>query len=171
MKRNPSVKPVWLICATLKTTLTLSSAKPSQSSPESVSMQVASPNNGGMPLFAVRVLTPKDDLTYMQFIWMFCPWITDISFSVICLMFCRIVQNFEKCLSPQTGNVHTTWSSWSVAVHVLTAALPLRPARHVTATAMMAAAALPVSTHILHYNIHIRYMQAYVISFMSHAQT
>lgn len=58
---NPSVKPAWLICATLKTTLTLSSAKPSQSSPESVSMQAASLNNGGILLFAVRVLTPKDD--------------------------------------------------------------------------------------------------------------
>lgn len=52
---SPSVKLVWLICATLQTTLTLSSAKPSQSSPESVYMQVASPNNGGVQISAVRV--------------------------------------------------------------------------------------------------------------------
>lgn len=55
------------------------------------------------------------------------------------------------CLSPQTRSVHTTCSSLSVQVHVRTAAPTLRPARHVTATAMMAAAALPVATHILHY--------------------
>ncbi len=86
---TPSVKPVWLICAILKTTLTLSSAKPSQSSPESVSMQVANLNNGGMQLFAVRVLPSKDDLTYMQF----------ICCSVVCLVFCRIVQNCEVFFS------------------------------------------------------------------------
>jgi len=52
---SPLVKPVWQICATQKTTLTSSSAKPSQNSPESVLMQVAGLNNGGMKLFAVRV--------------------------------------------------------------------------------------------------------------------
>lgn len=50
---TPSIKSVWMISATLKTTLTPSSAKPSQSSPDSVSMQVASPNDGGMKPFAV----------------------------------------------------------------------------------------------------------------------
>ncbi|KAM7406672.1 hypothetical protein PAMP_001037 [Pampus punctatissimus] len=64
-----------------------------KSSPENVSMQAASPNNGGTLLFA-------------------------------------------------TSNVHTTWNSWSVAALVLTAAPTLRPVVHVTATAMMAAAAL-----------------------------
>ena len=60
-----SVKPVWLMCATLKTKQAPSSAKPSQSSPDSVSMQVASPNNGGMQLFAVRV--HLNVLAVMQF--------------------------------------------------------------------------------------------------------
>lgn len=60
-----------------------------------------------------------------------------------------------KCLSLQIWNVHTTWSSWSIAVHVLTAAPPLSPARHVTVTTVMAAAALPVSAHISHYSANI----------------
>lgn len=68
-----------------------------------------------------------------------------------------------KCLPPQTKNVHTTWSSWSVAVHVLTAAPPLRPPRHVTAIAKMAAAVLPVPKYILHHSI--CYTQANAISF------
>lgn len=49
----------------------------------------------------------------------------------------------------QSRHVHTTWSSWSAAVHVLTAAPPLMLARHVTITAMMAAAALLVFTQNL----------------------
>lgn len=52
-----------------------------------------------------------------------------------------------KNFCPQTRNVHTTWCSWNVAVHVLTAVPPLRPARHVTAIVMMAAAALLVYSH------------------------
>lgn len=50
-------------------------------------------------------------------------------------------------------------------VHVLTAAPTLIPARHVTATATMAAAALLVSTHILNY---IMRLQACTIFFTSH---
>lgn len=69
---NPSVKPVRLICATLKTKLTLSSAKPSPSFPDSVSMQVANHSNGGMQLFAVRA--------HLN-VW---PCITGISCTVYC---------------------------------------------------------------------------------------
>lgn len=52
---NPLVKPVWWTRATLQTTLLLSSAKHFQSSPDSASMQVANPKNGGTIHFAVRV--------------------------------------------------------------------------------------------------------------------
>lgn len=149
---NPSVKPAWLICATLKTTLTLSSVKPSQSSPESVSMQAASPNHGGILLFVVRMLTIKkmtrhvylNALVYIS-LTLF-PDRSHVKYS------CLIVTSITlKCLSPQTKNVLTTWSSQSVAALALTAAPTLRPARHVTVTARMAAVALLVSTHILYY--------------------
>lgn len=55
-------------------------------------------------------------------------------------------------MSLQTSAVQKTWSSWSVAVLVLTAALTLMPARHATYTATMAAVALLVSKHVLQNN-------------------
>lgn len=67
--------------------------------------------------------------------------------------FCLFVVH-QQCLSPQTWNVHTTWSTWSMAAHVLTAAPPLMPARRVTATTTQAATALPVSTRLyLHHSV------------------
>lgn len=93
---NPSLKHAWLICATLTTIQTLFSAKQSQNSPESVSMQVASPNNGGMQLFAVRVPVPWNSCEHSMIN-------TDMSYS-----FFYVLQNF---LNIPTSNIKSLFVS------------------------------------------------------------
>ena len=68
-----------------------------------------------------------------------------------------------KSLSPQPRNVYTTWSSWSIAVHVLTAAPPLRPARPVTETTGMAAPALTVD-YTLYTTVYTCFVHSQLIS-------
>lgn len=138
-----------MTCASVTTTLTPSSAEPFQSSPDSVSMQAASPNDGGMKPFAVSNYLNVLALKLRTYLQHHLPQVLQ-SYSINS---CKATLQLKVYVSyVQTRTVHTTWNSWSVAVLVLIAALTLMPARHATYTAMMAAVALLVSKHILQNN-------------------
>lgn len=123
---GPSLKPACWTCATLKTPQTWSCVKPSQSSPDSVSMQEEAPQHGGTKPSAVRT---SGRLQHRRVV-------TNVGSDIVLIE----IKRFS-----QIRRVRPTWSSWSAAVLVLTAAPTLRPVGRVISTAMMAAAALQVT--------------------------
>lgn len=118
-----------MISAMPQTTQTPSSAKLSQSSPDSVSTQVANLNNGGIRPFAVSFGCEIQ----------------------ACLQYRLLYgQKYNsECFYPQTKPVRTTWSTQSAGAPVSTAAPTLLPVKHVKFTATRDAPALLVSTLIV----------------------
>lgn len=135
--------PAWMISARPKTTQTPSSAKQSQSSPDSVSTQVATLNNGGIKPFAVSFGCEIQACLQYRLLY-------DQKYN-------------SKCFYPQTKTVHTTWCTQSAGAHVPTPAPTLLPVKHVIFTVTRDAPALMVSTLIVRDS---HWMAKLTISFM-----